>query len=82
MGDSGPEWVVGAAARYPAPEALPADNFAEIRRNFAARGYPGHFASVAFADSRQGTSAGNAPMPLYRGYKMRVVYGGLAGVGA
>jgi hypothetical protein len=48
--------VVVAAARYPAGEALPPANFADIRRAFTARGFKVHFASVAFAASRQGMS--------------------------
>ena len=38
VGDSGPEWVVVAAARYPAGEALPPANFADLRCAFTARG--------------------------------------------
>ncbi len=56
MGDSGPEWVVEGAVRYAAGEALP----------------PANCASVAFADGRQGTCAGDEPMALFRGYGMRV----------
>ena len=76
-----PERVVIRAARFPEGEALPPADFADIRRTFTARGFTGHFAAVAFADNRQGTSAGNEPMPLYRGHGMQVAYGGLKGVG-
>jgi hypothetical protein len=55
VGDSGPEWVVVAEARYPAGEALPAANFADIRRAFTARGFKGH----SRLDSARRQPAGN-----------------------
>ena len=52
VGDAGPEWVVIRAARFPEGEAPRPANFATIQQRFEARGFQGHFASVAFAVSR------------------------------
>ncbi len=65
VADSVPEWVV-MAATLPAGEALPPAKSADLRRTFA--------------DIRQGVSTGDEPMPLFGGYRMRVmVYGVLEG---
>ena len=73
--------MVVAAARYPDGEALLPAEFSDLRRALTVRWLKGHFASVAFADSRQGMPAREEPMPLFRGYGMKVAYGGLEGVG-
>ena len=67
VGDAGPEWVVIRAARFPEGEAQRPANFATLRQTFKARGYQGHFASVAFVDSRQADASSAEPIPLYRG---------------
>jgi hypothetical protein len=77
VGDAGPEWVVIRAARFPEGEAPRPANFATIQQTFKARGFKGHFASMAFADSRQADASSAEPIPLYRGYGMFVAYGGL-----
>ena len=79
--DAGPEWVVIRAARCPENEAPRPASFATIQQTFEARGFNGHFASVAFADSRQADASSDEPMRLYRGYGIFVAYGGLEGEG-
>ena len=81
VGDAGPEWVVIRAARFPEGEAPRPADFAIIQQTFKARGFKDHFASVAFADSRQADGSSSKPMPLYRGYGVYVAYGGLEAEG-
>ena len=75
------EWVVIRVVRYSENEAPRPANFATIQQTFEAKGFKGHFASVAFADSRQADASNDKPIPLYRGYGMYVAYGGLEGEG-
>ena len=79
VGDAGPEWVVIRAARFPEAEAQRAANFAAIRQTYEARGFKGHFASVAFADSRQADASSAKPIPLYRGGNRPPRYSKLGG---
>ena len=80
-GDQDAEWVVVQAVRYPEREAPLPDDLPTIQAYFAARGCPGHFASVAVssADETYDPEAARKGMvvPLYRGYGMHVKYHGL-----
>ena len=70
VGDSGPEWVVVRAARYPEKKAeLPA-NWQKIAARCAKLGKAGHFASVSVANTVLAE-------PLWRGHGMSVRFVGL-----
>lgn len=70
VGDSGPEWVIVRAARYPEKKAeLPA-NWQKIAARFAKLGKAGHFASVLVANTMLAE-------PLWRGHRMSVRFVGL-----
>ena len=77
VGDTGPEWVVVKAARYPLLEAPVPENIVEIGTYCAKLGKRGHFASVAVASTEQFLEMSDAVLPLYRGMSMNVEYEGL-----
>ena len=51
VGDSGPEWVVVRAVRYPQMEATPPENWQQIAERCERLGKVGHFASVSVANA-------------------------------
>ena len=71
VGDSGPEWVVVRAARYPQISAEPPDNIAEIALAASQIAKGGHFACVAFKHYE------SALKPICRGYPVDMEYEGL-----
>jgi hypothetical protein len=79
VGDSGPEWVVVRAVRYPELEADPPANLRELTDCCSSRGKVGYFASVgvASADDVFDPSGTIPPVPLWRGRPMFVRYHGL-----
>jgi len=80
-GESGQEWVVVRAIRYPQKTAQPPEDLDAVRAHFKTLGYSGYFASVAVAsaddpfDAQPGDNGSAAP--LYRGHGLYVSYGGL-----
>ena len=81
VGDDGPEWVSVGVVRYPLREApLPA-NLSELRTTFNRTGRPGHFASVAVANTKDpfdpNIATNGKYLPLYRGHGMYVNFTGL-----
>ncbi len=81
VGDSGPEWVVVRAVRYPEQESAPPSNMAELQLHFGELGYQGNFASLTVASvddpfDPDALSNGNVA-PLYRGHGMHIKYEGL-----
>lgn len=79
VGDSGPEWIVVRAVRYPAPKARPPSGWRQIAERCAARGSVGHFASVsvAAADDAFDPTGAVPATPLWRGHAMVVSFDGL-----
>jgi hypothetical protein len=79
VGDSGHEWVVVRAVRYPTLVAEIPTNWSRIAQHCARTGKAGHFASVgvANADEAFDPSGSVAPMPLWRGHGMIVRFAGL-----
>ncbi|MBV5322286.1 MAG: hypothetical protein JZU60_00460 [Ilumatobacteraceae bacterium] len=79
VGESkGPEWIVVRAARYPNNEATKPANWLNIAEGCALQSKVVHFAQVAFASTDQPfQSAGEKPVPLWRGYGVHVRYEGL-----
>jgi hypothetical protein len=79
VGDSGPEWVVVRAVRYPELQADPPINLREVAENCSSRGKVGYFASVgvASADDAFDPSGTIPPVPLWRGRPMVLRYQGL-----
>jgi hypothetical protein len=78
VGDSGPEWVIVQAARYPSPRAEPPENLEELAAHCFQHGERGYFASVALASAYDAFDpAGGRPEPLWRGGGMYVSYAGL-----
>jgi hypothetical protein len=82
VGDSGPEWVVVRAVRYPEIEALPPSNMDGIAEHCAAVGKLGHFASVSFSsnDELYDPAFIGMPgfgMPLWRGHRCQARFEGL-----
>jgi hypothetical protein len=77
--DSGPEWVVVRAARYPAVAAAAPENMSSIAEGCARLSKIGHFASVAIASSNDASdpSTKSPRQPLWRGHGMTVRYRGL-----
>ena len=74
VGDTGPEWIVVRAARYPAPkENLPA-HWKQIAEHCAKLGKEGTFLSVSVANAHDAFDPSGAvpPEPLWRGHKMFV----------
>jgi hypothetical protein len=84
VGDSGPEWVVVRAVRYPERNAQLPQNLDEVQTHFNKLGYPGHFASVAVANASDPfeplATSRRKPLPLYRGHELYVCYEGLQGL--
>jgi hypothetical protein len=79
VGDSGPEWVVVRAVRYPKTMADLPTNWQQIAARCANVGKVGHFASVS-AVSANDTFDPAGPMPhepLWRGHGMFVRFEGL-----
>jgi hypothetical protein len=82
VGESGAEWVVVQAVRYPRTKAdLPA-NWNQIVERCARIGKVGHFASVgvANADDTFDASGAVSSMPLWRGHAMAARFEGLVAV--
>src|SRR5262249_27472469 len=79
FGDSGPEWIVVRAVRYPQMEAKPPENWQQIAERCARLGKVGHFASVsvANADDTFDLSGPLPAMPLWRGHRMLARFEGL-----
>lgn len=77
VGDSGPEWVVVRAVRYPKAEAEPPANWREIAEGCARNGKIGHFASVSVANADDAFDANVPPEPLWRGHGLFVRFEGL-----
>jgi hypothetical protein len=79
VGDSGPEWVVVRAVRYPKIKAHRPANWQQIAARCAELGKVGHFASVsaANADDAFDPSGAIPPEPLWRGHRMLVRFEGL-----
>lgn len=77
--DSGPEWVVVRAARYPKKEADPPEDWHEIAERCSRLGKSGHFASVSVAngDEPRNPSDSVAAMPLWRGHRLLARFEGL-----
>jgi hypothetical protein len=77
VGDSGLEWIVVRAARYPERHAMRPDNWERISQSCSALSTLGHFASVAVASAEQASDEAQAVAPLLRGHGMHVRYEGL-----
>ena len=79
VGDSGPEWVVVRAARYPKMSADPPAKWPAIAERCARIGKLGHFApvSVASADDAFDPTGAVPATPLWRGHGMFVRFLGL-----
>jgi SPP1 family predicted phage head-tail adaptor len=80
VGDSGPEWVVVRAVRYPALIASPPADWARIAECCASFGRTGHFASVSLASAEDAFDPDQIipPEPLWRGHAMLVRFDGLS----
>lgn len=78
IGDSGPEWVVVRAARYPMKEAEKPNN---TRAMIDAMGANGNFASVSIANANDPFDpmavTNQNFMPIYRGHPNLISYKGL-----
>lgn len=70
-GDSGEEWVIVTACRFPEEKGTLPNNWHGIREQFGRRGKKGHVAHVGFAN------ADNPFEPLWRGYGTHVRFCGL-----
>jgi hypothetical protein len=79
VGDSGFEWVVVRAARFPILSATPPSNWTKLAELCARLGRVGHFASVSVASPDDAFDlTGQSPAtPLWRGHQLRVRYFGL-----
>ncbi|AGK58678.1 hypothetical protein HYPDE_35033 [Hyphomicrobium denitrificans 1NES1] len=79
VGDSGPEWVVVRAVRYPALEASPPADWQRLAEHCASVSTIGHFASVSLASAEDAFDPDHVipPEPLWRGHAMRVRFDGL-----
>jgi hypothetical protein len=79
VGDSGPEWVIVRAVRYPELQADPPANLREFTDYCSWRGKVGYFASVVLAsgDDVFDPSGAIPPVPLWRGRPMVVRYDGM-----
>jgi hypothetical protein len=84
VGESGPEWVVVHAARYPDKEAVLPKNIAEIKSHFKKLGYRGHYGLVCVASADDPfdpmAKTNRNFLPLYRGHGMTVSYKGLQSI--
>jgi hypothetical protein len=81
VGDTGPEWVVVRAARWPERDETVPSNIKQIAQYCLATGKTGHFAVVRAANSNdpfdpQAKESGNF-IPLVRGEGLTVGYEGL-----
>jgi hypothetical protein len=72
VGNSGPEWVVVRAARYPTLKAKRPANWEKIAEGCARIGKVGHFASVSIAnhDDAFDPSGTVPPTPFWRGHRI------------
>lgn len=79
VGDSGPEWVVVRAVRYPALAASPPADWAKLAECCASLGKIGHFASVSLASAEDAFDPDHIipAEPLWRGHAMLVRFEGL-----
>ncbi len=79
VGDTGPEWVVVRASRYPKSSAIVPNNWRAISEACAGQSDVGHFASVAVAsaDDAFDPTGATPATPLWRGHGMVVRFGGL-----
>jgi hypothetical protein len=79
VGDTGPEWVVVRAVRYPENDARRPLNMAAIAAHCAKLSGTGHFASVAYANAGDpfDPKSTKSPMPLWRGDGMYASFQGL-----
>jgi hypothetical protein len=81
VGETGPEWVVVRAARYPLKNAARPAHLQEVHKAFEHVGHVGYFASVLFTSlsetfDPQAEQNGNIA-PLYRGEGLDVLFNGL-----
>lgn len=78
-GQTGPEWVVVRAVRYPAARARRPANMSTIASRCAGLGEAGHFASVAVASGEETFDArpGARAAPLWRGHQLLARFEGL-----
>jgi len=77
VGDSGPEWVVVRACRYPQKDPDIPANWQAIAARCAAMGKVGHFAPVSVASADEKFQTGGRAEPLWRGHGMFVSYEGM-----
>lgn len=81
VGETGPEWIVVRAAKYPVREVPPPSNVQEIAERCASFGSVGHFAVVSVASSNDAfdprESASTYHPPLIRGEAIYASYKGL-----
>lgn len=79
VGDTGPEWVVVRAVRYPVLTANPPAAWHQIVERCSRLGKVGYFASVSVANADDAFDPSGAvpPEPLWRGHKMVVRFEGL-----
>ncbi len=80
LGESGPEWIIVRAARYPDEEREPPSNWKAIAGEVKSVGKQGHFASMVVVRSDQFEKS-QPPLPLLRGRGMFVRFGGLERLG-
>lgn len=79
VGESGPEWIVIRAARYPTKDASRPANWQSISEQCSRVGKVGYFASVSFANADDAFDVNVAPpKPLWRGHGMFVSFKGLS----
>lgn len=81
VGDTGPEWIVVRAARWPESEAALPNNVVSIAEQCSSIGKVGHFAAVSAANTNDpfdpaAKEIGNY-IPLFRGEGLEVGYKGL-----
>ncbi len=77
VGDSGPEWVVVRAVRYPEDEAAVPDNIHEIAEHCSHMSRVGHFVSVGVV-CMDGFQTGEDK--LLRGYRLMPIFSGLTSI--
>ncbi len=79
VGDSGPEWVVVRAVRYPRLHAAPPDlaRWREMSEANSRLGKVGYFASVSVINSDETFEPNAAALPLWRGFGMFARFDGL-----
>jgi hypothetical protein len=75
VGNTGPEWVVVKAARYPVGKVPYPENIRDIANNCSRIARKGYFAGVSFCNKE------NISAPLYRGHGFHIRYTGLEEVG-